>query len=500
MSALRTQTTHRPITPLGTWTACGGVGGVYDIAEDSDVVYKEVNPAFCSDGRRRKVAILAEIGRGLPAQSPLRTTVAWPIDAVEGNGKWRGFTMRKVCSARSLEDICADAGVSSSMRAQVGLQMAEIIRNIHLEGLVIGDLSCKNWLYDSSNMRLTLIDPDSFQVAVGNEVFATSESLELSFEMATFGKKRPLTSRSDDFLYAVALHRLLFLAHPLDDAAADTFSRNSSIRTNVEQRRYPYLDVQKPLALNVFGEELKSLFVRTFTGDAETIPSVTDYLVVLRKIVIDQGFQTCLYCGFDFSQSMSRCPACGKAVPMPKVSGVVKDQVAKQGRKGRKAVRRQAEKAAENVRKQIREAADNAQESAQKAIERMQSEVTRRKESMKNHLQAVARKARKAGRKLRRSRLFKITVIVGICALFATVFPEAAAALVSHATELLGFVVEKLLSAASVAAEIGWSLICSAAEAIASFVSSTVDASTSLASSTAETIASLLGSAATASS
>lgn len=415
MASLYASATHRPITPVGAWSARGGIGGVFDIAEDRAVVYKEIDPAFRTSGRRRKVERLIGIARGLPANSPLKDTVTWPLEAISCDGSWSGFTMRKVPSARSLEDLCADEGISSSMRMLLGLQMGEIVRNVHLEGIVIGDLSLKNWLYDSTSRQLVLIDPDSFQVSSQDEVFATNESLELSFEMAKYGKNRALTSRSDDFLYAVALHRLLFLAHPLDEASVDSFARGASIRKNIEQRRYPYLRIQRPLPLDAFGSALEELFVRTFTGNADNIPSTTDYLIALRDVLFAQGFETCLSCGFDFPRTASRCPACNKRAAKPRARERARSLAARSARRGLRVVEQHA--------------AHLAQKAHVKG------------EDMTRRVQSTMVKARK-------SKLVKAGIPLVLASAFLLLNPEIAGALAQGASGIFWHVLDEAASVA----------------------------------------------------
>lgn len=304
---------RRRITPCGAG-CCGqgAVGRVHEIAERDDVLYKEISPSSRTDARRRKLEKLIEVGANIPSSSLLRQGVAWPIDLVTNeDGEFTGFILPKVQDGRTLEDLSSDATVSSTMRLKLGLQWGRIEDALLRIGIVVGDLSLRNALYDPEAMRMVIIDPDSFQVEVSSGVICgVAESLELSYEMLERGRNHPLSWRSDAFLYAIALHRLLFQAHPLDDAE-EMFERAGAIARNIEARRYPYLRAPASLPPDAFGDDLKKLFCRTFTGDPKAIPSVGDYVLALEDIV-EGGLRTCPACGFDHPSGKASCPACGE--------------------------------------------------------------------------------------------------------------------------------------------------------------------------------------------
>lgn len=306
-------TSHRLILPR-TSECCGqgAVGSVHALEGDDNLLYKEINALARTNARRRKLEKLADIGSRLSPDDPLRASVAWPADIVtDEDGAFTGFVLPNIKDGRTLEDMSGDPTVSSTMRLKLGLHLGRAIDLLLRMGVVVGDLSLRNTLYDPEAMRTVIIDPDSFQVEVADGVFCgVAESLEQSYEMIERGRTQPLSWRSDAFLYAIALHRLLFQAHPLDDAA-DIFQRASAITCNIETRRYPYLRAKGALPVDAFGTELKSLFAKSFTGDPEGIPPVADYVRALER-VLEEGLSACAACGFDFPIDKPSCPACGK--------------------------------------------------------------------------------------------------------------------------------------------------------------------------------------------
>lgn len=306
-------TSHRLILPR-TSECCGqgAVGSVHTLEGDDNLLYKEISVPARTNARRRKLEKLADIGSRLSPDDPLRASVAWPTDIVtDEDGTFTGFVLPNIEDGRTLENMSGDPTVSSTMRLKLGLHLGRTVDLLLRTGIVVGDLSLRNALYDPESMRTVIIDPDSFQVEVADGVFCgVAESLEQSYEMIERGRTQPLSWRSDAFLYAIALHRLLFQAHPLDDAA-DIFERTSAIARNIETRCYPYLHAKGALPVDAFGTELKSLFAKSFTGDPENIPPVSDYVRALER-VLAEGLSACAACGFDFPIGKTSCPACGK--------------------------------------------------------------------------------------------------------------------------------------------------------------------------------------------
>ncbi len=340
----------------------GGRGNVFPVLFDSahdatgrkiDLACKVLAEGYRSEGRRRKVealarmrnraeicaawpvssiydegawagftmyrlagssldAVVADPATGLSMRNRAEICAAWPVSSIYDEGAWAGFTMYRLAGS-SLDAVVADPATGLSQRVDMAVRACDIVAGMHRLGVVIGDVNMANFMYDAAADRLGLVDLDSVQIIDEAEgvVFPVVESLEKSPEMLEAGLgKAPLTSRSDDFLVAVMVFRMLFGVHPLDSFETDRLP--AEVRAeNALARRFPYSAQHGVLPENAFGDDLALLFRRSFKGPYERVPGTEEYRDALRALLAT-GFARCAHCGTERPRSARTCPACRK--------------------------------------------------------------------------------------------------------------------------------------------------------------------------------------------
>lgn len=283
----------------------GGRGRVYDI-EGSSLICKVLSPHYRTKGREAKIKREIEI-----AQKDKGRDIAWPVESVYLQDQWIGFTMPKI-EGVGLDQVSRSA-VSFSSRVGIAYNCACIVARVQNRyRIVLGDNALANFLYSYDTKRVTLIDPDSFQVVdpQAKLVYSTNESREKSPEMA--GKILGdfiLSPSSDDYLLAIMIFQLLFFgAHPLDDFRSDM--PPAKVREeNAAAHRFPYLDLEGSLPVFAAGQKLEQLFFQSFR--LEKPPSAAEYAVAL-KVLLEGGFTECRECGHEYPSELNCCPACGR--------------------------------------------------------------------------------------------------------------------------------------------------------------------------------------------
>lgn len=199
--------------------------------------------------------------------------------AYGGMGESFGFRTR----------VLAALGLARCVEHAHGISSDPVTRHI-----VIGDLSLANALYQPGTNNVRIVDPDSFQVIgrVRNKlaVYPVTEMRSSTFETVHAGKpigKFKLTSRSDNVLLAECIFMLLIQCDPLDDLSLEDVDFDEERGKAVAQRRYPYIenvsDVSD-LPETIVGKEISALFVRSFKGSYEDVPTAREYRVALQKL------------------------------------------------------------------------------------------------------------------------------------------------------------------------------------------------------------------------
>lgn len=306
--------------PLGS----GGRGSVYPVEflshpiaglSEDELVLKIIEPRHRSEGRKGKVKLLERMGcakegepscgasskgatSGGDAQRTDPDIIAWPLaSAYDEDANWVGYLMRRV-AGKSLDEVKADSTVPFSQKVRLARRMCAIVHRMHRHGVVVGDVSLTNFLYDRDSDALALIDLDSAQVADSRQgvVYPTSESRGKSPEMLQnpLGNAA-LTSRSDDYLAAAEAFRLLFDVHPLDEYRVGTSSEQTRLN-NVRNRRFGFDHASSCCGVDAFGDELARLLRASFEGPYDKMPSAQEYAQLLGSLE-KQKFEVCPRCG-----------------------------------------------------------------------------------------------------------------------------------------------------------------------------------------------------------
>lgn len=255
------------------------------------VAAKVFAPRYRTAGRKGKVEKLAELGKSCPARG------AWPICSLYDDGQWVGYLMPWI-DGRLYDQAIYDAGIGALDRLEMCAQTCETIKLLHRHGIVMGDLSTRNFLYQSVPfdgghwLEVCAIDLDSAQVRRDDRaVYAVTESKERSPEMPDVLGKSLLTSRSDDYLAAVLVFKTLFMIDPRDEFSPDSLPVDIRAK-NARNRVFAYKGRSDAYPIDAFGDDLAQLFNRSFEeGPYEDIPTCGDYEKALHaaKLALVQG-------------------------------------------------------------------------------------------------------------------------------------------------------------------------------------------------------------------
>ncbi len=210
----------------------GGEGTVFRVSGQPDMVAKIYHDNKINGTRQAKI-------RAMVANKPRqRSTVdrksgktvpvlAWPEDTVMRNGRIWGFTMRAVdmsqaaeihniesSFAREARPWTRDFGLG--LRANIALNLAFVVGQVHSVGAVIGDFNERNVLV-SKNLLICMIDCDSMQIRDGTGCYPCTVFASGFFAPELIGKDLNQTVRlasSDLFSLAVHVYCLLLDRHP----------------------------------------------------------------------------------------------------------------------------------------------------------------------------------------------------------------------------------------------------------------------------------------------
>jgi DNA-binding helix-hairpin-helix protein with protein kinase domain len=204
---------------LGALIGKGGEGKIYSIDGNNQTAVKLY---FDGNGLSRHQKVKAMIADRLSERSPL---VAFPIEIVSFNGRFAGFTMRKVQSSKPLFQLCIPGDRKSEFPeadfrflVQVALNFARAIANVNALGAIVGDINESGALINQRSGLVTLIDSDSFQYAAAGSVYPCLVGKPEYTPPELQGKQLRAVTRTanhDAFGLAVILFEILFLGrHP----------------------------------------------------------------------------------------------------------------------------------------------------------------------------------------------------------------------------------------------------------------------------------------------
>lgn len=289
---------------LGSQLGAGGEGTVYAIQGSSDKVAKlykadKFTSKSLRDAKERKLK--AMMGMNIKAKIDGVLRLAWPIDVLYSQGQMVGFVMPKISKMLKIFDIqrCwrADAnnpstkevlaaypGYTWKYAVQFAYNLAWVVRYVHSNGIVIGDLNQNNIYADTDTGAVVLIDCDSFDITdvKTGERFPCEVGLPemLAPELQTVGQlKGKFTTHTDNFSLAIHIFRLLMRnADPFTGvpSAGASSSAITSANVNIVNGNCPYVrscSVSVPgwaPDFSILPLSVQNLFKKTFDYNATT--------------------------------------------------------------------------------------------------------------------------------------------------------------------------------------------------------------------------------------
>jgi hypothetical protein len=214
---------------LAALLATGGEGYVYTVAEDRDIVVKQLKPEKLTDlakELRVKAMVANRPGNWREGKSG-HVVLAWPVDTVALQSRFVGFVMPRL-DLSAVAEIHNIQNPSDRRDPTVGAppwiqlftwryhvrtaaNLALATQTLHDDNYVIGDFNERNILV-TDEARVTLVDCDSMQVPNGNGLpflCAVGRPEFTAPELWGADRARPRETSSDLFPLAVHIFQLL---------------------------------------------------------------------------------------------------------------------------------------------------------------------------------------------------------------------------------------------------------------------------------------------------
>lgn len=276
-------TTRTPLTE-------GGEGYIY---EYNGKIIKTFKPHIDIAAKERKVNLLMK--------TSLPKAVITPIDTVlDMRGRFIGYCMEKV-SGEKIEwfknkKYVISHDINTKFVLEILVKIKKLLKEIHRNGMAIGDLNTKNILFDYSG-NVYIIDCDSWSVAGEN----------CSVAMETFKdpkvKRDNFTEESDNYSFMVIAWSCLTRVHPFGGVMnpdIDILERMKKELSVIDRIGIKLPRVTK--SWKGFSPDLVSEFKSVFEGGVRTISgNMEDMLNNLTQCKRDKEyyyskFSSCPYC------------------------------------------------------------------------------------------------------------------------------------------------------------------------------------------------------------
>lgn len=276
-------TTRTPLTE-------GGEGYIY---EHNGKIIKTFKPHIGIAAKERKVSALMKVA--------LPKAVITPIDTVlDMRGRFIGYCMEKV-SGEKIEwfknkKYVISHDIDTKFVLEILVKIKKILKEIHRNGMAIGDLNTKNILFDYSGNAF-IIDCDSWSVAGEN----------CSVAMETFKdpkvKRDNFTEESDNYSFMVIAWSCLTRVHPFGGVMnpdIDILERMKKELSVIDRTGIKLPRVTK--SWKGFSPDLVSEFKSVFEGGVRKLSdNMEDMLANLTQCKKDKEyyyskFSSCPYC------------------------------------------------------------------------------------------------------------------------------------------------------------------------------------------------------------
>ena len=296
---------------IGDEIARGGEGAVHALASKPSVVVKLYHAELLARrGGQLREKVDAMVGL---RQSFDTSELAWPAISVhDEHGTWLGYAMRRAAGvplAKLAHPMLCRKHLPGLDRNDVVRLLVAIMKalgRLHGAGVYLGDINLNNFLYDHATGSVTLIDCDSYQVAVEGRLFpcvvGAADMIPPEHHGMSLAQVRR-TAESDLFSIAILIFRCLMLGrHPYD------FVGGGTVVENLRRGHFPYgtggvapgRDGAIPagpwyLIWSHLTFEIKSLLIRTLlngAGDPAARARPSEWLVAFEKYAqgLDKGY------------------------------------------------------------------------------------------------------------------------------------------------------------------------------------------------------------------
>lgn len=276
-------TTRTPLTE-------GGEGYIY---EYNGKIIKTFKPHIDIATKERKVNALMK--------TSLPKAVITPIDTVlDMYGRFIGYCMEKVTGEKiewfKNKKYVISHDIDTKLVLEILVKTKKILKKIHKNGIVIGDLNAKNILFDYSG-NVFIIDCDSWSVAGEN----CSVAMEIFKDPKV--KRDRFTEESDNYSFMVIAWICLTRVHPFGGVMnpdIDILERMEKELSVIDRTGIKLPRVTK--SWKGFSPDLVSEFKSVFEGGVRTLSgNMEDMLANLTQCKKDREyyyskFSSCPYC------------------------------------------------------------------------------------------------------------------------------------------------------------------------------------------------------------
>ena len=307
---------------LGTILGKGGEAQIFHVEGDSSIAVKLYTDGKAAERRGKVNAMIAD---KLRERTPF---VAFPIETVNANGTFVGFTMRKVLGSKPMHQLCTPGDRKNEFPeahfrflVRVALNFTRAVASIHTLGAIIGDINKSGALVDQKGL-VTIIDSDSFQYRSGSQLYRCRVGKVEYTPSELQGKSLETVNRTIDHDgFGLAVIEILFMGrHPFSGFYTGTGNQRT-ISEAIQEGRFAYsqnrslTQMEPPPHVPVLTDipmDMAVAFQRAFrspTSKVEARPTAAEWIPLLEKMeksIIECKANPAHY----FSAVAPTCPWC----------------------------------------------------------------------------------------------------------------------------------------------------------------------------------------------
>ncbi len=279
----------------------GGEGAIYRIKNYPNRVAKVYSDS--DDARKRENKLAAQVSVYGSINSATGGVTAWPMGMLYNNKReFIGFGMPCITAQQELDDLYAYPPKKFSLNLKEKItclvNLCESVKRIHDLGQCIGDMNPNNMKIDEKNLKVYLVDCDSYNFNNGNQTFRclvcapgyVAPEIIKACKGYTYEDcpNTTFTENSDNFALAIHIFRMLFNgAHP--------YARRQSISNNVTKSNLGSVSSLPVPNCDRSVEKGESLYFQKITGYdiplwSPDITSIPEYLRSLFERAFIKGY------------------------------------------------------------------------------------------------------------------------------------------------------------------------------------------------------------------